>query len=209
VDTKGLYTHDEVELLRRARTFDQDALTCIYQTYHPAIYRYIYHHLGDAQVCQDLASEVFHRFLTALRGDSGPDRQLKAWLYRVAHNLIVDELRRRTHRDHSSLDGPLAELLTDKSPSPEERARYAIAGAHVRRALLQLTPEQRQVIVLKFLEGMDNSEIAEITGRTVGAVKALQFRGLDALRYALRSQDDQEPMREAAIRSPVAAVSSS
>jgi len=110
---------------------------------------------------------------------------VSAWLYRVAHNLIVDELRRRSYRNHYALDDELAETLSDAGQSPEEQAWTALRGAHVRAALLELTPEQRQVIVLKFLEGKSNAEVAELTGRTPGAVKALQHRALESLRDRL------------------------
>lgn len=176
---------DEIKLLERAREFDQEALTWIYQNYHDALYRYIYHHLGNAQTAEDLTSDVFRRFLQALRNGGGPTRQLNAWLYRVAHNLIVDDLRRRKHRDHKSLDGTLGDTLRDDAVGLDHLAGNAIAMERVRQALLTLTEEQRQIIVLKFLEGMSNAEVAKITGKTVGAVKALQHRGLDALRAQL------------------------
>jgi RNA polymerase sigma-70 factor (ECF subfamily) len=176
---------DEMNVLQKAHRFDQEALAWIYQTYHTTVYRYIYHHLSDAQTTQDLASEVFRRFLQALRDGGGPSRQLRAWLYRVAHNLIVDELRRRAHRDHASLDEAPAEMLGDPGRSPEELAGSAVTSARVREALLLLTPEQRQVIVLKFLEGLSNAEVAAITGKTISAIKALQHRGLGTLRQRL------------------------
>jgi RNA polymerase sigma-70 factor (ECF subfamily) len=175
----------EAQLLKRAREFDQAALTQVYKSYHAAIYRYIYHHLGDAQTAQDLASDVFRRFLQALRNGGGPTLQLQAWLYRVAHNLIVDELRCRKHRDHKSLDDAPGDALRDETFSLDNLVGNAIAMERVRYALLALTDEQRQVVVLKFLEGMSNAEAAEITGKTIGAVKALQHRALDALRAQL------------------------
>jgi len=180
--------HEE-NMLHSARRLDREALSWIYRTYHPAMYRYLYHHLGDAQTAQDLASEVFRRLLQELRDGGGPSRQLSAWLYRVAHNLIVDELRRRTHRDHHPLDERLVETLSDSSKSPEELAGTAVTNARIRAALHDLTPEQREVIVLKFLQGMSNAEVAEITGKTVSAIKALQHRGLGALREQLVASD--------------------
>jgi RNA polymerase sigma-70 factor (ECF subfamily) len=187
-ETQNHSSYDELDLLRQARRFDEDALTCIYQTYYTAIYRYIYHHLGDMQTAQDLASEVFRRFLQALRNGDGPTQQLSAWLYRVGHNLIVDELRSRAHRNHQPLDDVLGETLKDGGQSPEEMVGNAIAGTRVREALYHLTPEQRQVIVLKFLEGMDNAEVSRITGKTVSAVKALQHRALCTLRDQLDAE---------------------
>ena len=194
MDHKHRKHPDEAKLLKRVREFDQEALTWVYQTYHDAIYRYIYHHVGDVQVSEDLASEVFRRLLRALHNGGGPTRQLSAWLYRVAHNLIVDEIRRREHRDHESLDEPLGDVLSDGADSLEWLAGNALAMERVRVALLELTEEQRQVVVLKFLEGMDNAEVSKITGKTVGAVKALQHRGLEALRAQLVTPQEPVPV---------------
>ena len=88
MDAKGYGQPDEAKLLKQAREFDEGALTYIYQTHHDAIYRYIYRHLGDVQTAQDITADVFRRFLQALSNGVGPTRQLSAWLYRVAHNLI-------------------------------------------------------------------------------------------------------------------------
>jgi RNA polymerase sigma factor (sigma-70 family) len=118
---------DEAKLLKRAQKLDQEALTCIYQNYRDAIYRYVYHHLGNAQTAEDLTSDVFRRFLQALRNGGGPNRQLKAWLYRVAHNLIVDELRRRKHRNHKSLDETLDDTLRDDAVGLDRLVGDAIA----------------------------------------------------------------------------------
>jgi RNA polymerase sigma-70 factor (ECF subfamily) len=176
---------DEADILERARELDQAALTWVYQTYHVSIYRYLYHHLGDVQTAEDLASDVFRRFLESMRKGRGPTRQLRAWLYRVAHNLIVDELRRRKHRNHRSLDETLVETLGDARQCPSDLAYGAAAGAHVREMLLDLAEEQRQAVVLRFLEGMSNAEIAQVMGKSVGAVKALQHRALSILRRRL------------------------
>ena len=178
-------------MLERAREFDQDALTWVYQTYHDAIYRYIYHHIGSAQTAEDLAADVFRRFLQAIRKGGGPTRQLSAWLYRVAHNLFVDELRRRQHRDHDPLDSPQSRALKDLSASPAELVDLSLAQGHMREALFELTDDQRDVIVLKFIEGMSNTQVAEITGKTIGAVKSLQHRGLTTLRDLLEPSQKQ------------------
>ncbi len=181
----------ESQLLKRARHLDAETLTWIYQEFHDPIYRYIYHHLGQPQTAQDLTSDVFRRFLQALRTGGGPNRKLGAWLYRVAHNLIVDELRRQKHRDHDSLDGMLGDGLKADGESLEDLVGKTEVAERTRLALLTLTEEQRQVVVLKFLQGMSNAEVAEVTGKTVGAVKALQHRGLDILRAQLAAPQTQ------------------
>jgi RNA polymerase sigma-70 factor (ECF subfamily) len=160
---------------------EEAALATIFDTYYPPIYRYIYHHIGHEQTVEDLAAEVFSRLLEHLNNGRGPRDHLKAWLYRVAHNLVVDELRRRRHRDHLELD----ERLPDQDAGVEDEARRSILAARARGALADLTPKQRSVIVMKYLQGMSNDEVASALALPVGAVKSLQNRGLAALRRSL------------------------
>ncbi|MFQ5873640.1 MAG: RNA polymerase sigma factor, partial [Dehalococcoidia bacterium] len=174
----------ERHLLRRARALDEQALSAIFDMYYPLLYRYIYHQVGHTTTAEDLTADVFIRLLKQLRSGHGPDRRLKPWLYRVAHNLVVDHWRRDAHRDHDQLD----EELPAVEEGTEQQAQRAILRQQARAALDTLTDKQRAVIILKFLEGMDNAEIAEVLEMTVGAAKALQSRGLAAMRsYLVRS----------------------
>jgi RNA polymerase sigma-70 factor (ECF subfamily) len=172
--------HDD-ELLSKARGFDREAITTIYDTYHQPLYRYVYRQVGSVEVARDLTAEVFQRFLQALKNGNGPNQQLKAWLYRVAHNLVVDYFRRRQHRD----DLPLDEYRLYSDSDPVHTAEEHIDSECVMAALNRLTPEQRQVISLKFFAGMSNQEAAEVMAKPVGAVKALQHRAIAALQIWL------------------------
>jgi RNA polymerase sigma-70 factor (ECF subfamily) len=172
---------DEQALLRRARRLDEAALATIFDTYYAAIYRYAYYHTGHAQTGEDLAARVFQRLLAHLHEGRGPDRQIKAWLYRVARNLIVDEARRGQHRDHLPLD----ETLADDGDAPEELALHTMQTEAVHVALLTLPDDQRDVIVLRFLAELDVAEVAAVLDVTPGALKARQHRALKALRRAL------------------------
>jgi RNA polymerase sigma-70 factor (ECF subfamily) len=163
--------------LDREAPLDRARLAAVYDEHHPAIYRYVYRQVGDVETARDLAAEVFHRLLRAARGDAGPDRHLKAWLYRTAHNIVVDHYRRQGHRRHLPLD----EGLIDAGDDPASSAERRLSAARVRDALSRLTPDQQQVIVLKFLEGLSNQEVADVLGKPVGAVKSLQHRALAAL----------------------------
>lgn len=175
---------EERDLLRRARQLDEAALATVFDTYFPALYRYFYHHVHQAQTAEDLAAEVFCRMLEQLAKGSGPRKHLRAWLYRVAYNLIVDNSRRSVHRNHDSLEEDTACATLDM----EERTDALLLRAEARAALMSLTPQQREVIILKFLEGYENQEVARILGTTVGAVKALQHRGLAAMEQALNGR---------------------
>lgn len=147
----------------------------IYDANAPRIYRYIYHRLGNQALAQDLTSEVFIRWL----GTRTTPDNLPAFLYRIAHNLVVDHLRRNPPA------GPLDENMAAGHGDPVQSAELDVERSRVRRALRRLTPEQEQVIVLKFLEGLSNEEIAQVVGKPVGAVKALQHRAMANLRLLL------------------------
>ncbi|MBN1991063.1 MAG: sigma-70 family RNA polymerase sigma factor [Anaerolineae bacterium] len=171
----------ELARLRRARAFDRAALAAIYDDYHQPIYRYIYRQVSEVETARDLTAEVFHRLLHAIQHGNGPEQNLRAWLYRAAHNSVIDHYRRQKHRRHL----PLKEELVDVNDDPAKIAEGYLSAQAVRAALQQLTLDQRQVLILKFLEGLSNQETAEVLGKPVGAVKSLQHRALAALQRRL------------------------
>lgn len=176
--------HPEDKILERARRFDESALAEIYDQYSSAIHRYAWRLLGDVDLAEDCVADTFRRFLEALQRGIGPKQYLKAYLYRVAHNWISDYYRRSP-----PMAVPLDELqLSDPQPGPSEEAQMKLWGQEVRKALKELTPDQRQVIVLKYLEGWSNAEIAQVLEKPVGAVKSLGQRGLQALRRNLADE---------------------
>lgn len=178
--------------LWQAWKFDRAALAGIYDEYYPLIYRYIYRRVGGVQTAEDLTAVVFQRFLEAIKTDAGPQHDPRAWLYRVAHNLVVDHYRRQQYRQHL----PLEETLMITGDNPEQTTSKALATEQLREALGHLTPEQQQVVSLKFLEGLSNAEVAAVMEKPVGAVKSLQHRGLVALQRLLStSEKEDEPTR--------------
>lgn len=168
----------EADLLIGARTFDMQSLGEIYDLYSPGIYAYSMRLLGDACLAEECVSETFARFLNGLRIGHGPSEHLQAYLYRVAHNWITDHYRR-----HSP---PTLQLPEDypvgEEKQPENQVSLRMEQERVRNALRSLTPDQRQVIILRFYEGWENEEVALAVEKPVGAVKALQHRALIALR---------------------------
>jgi RNA polymerase sigma-70 factor (ECF subfamily) len=147
----------------------------IYDSFAPKIYRYIFHRTGDRELAQDLTSEVFVRFLHARVEPAN----LNAFLYRIAHNLVADYFRRNLRSDE------LVEDVASELGDPVRFAELEMERSRLRRALKRLTPEQQQVVVLKFLEGLSNEEIARVLNKPVGAVKSLQHRALETLRSLL------------------------
>ncbi|MBN1313089.1 MAG: sigma-70 family RNA polymerase sigma factor [Anaerolineae bacterium] len=172
---------DDQTLIRMARRFDESALSAIFDRYYEPLYRYIYHQVRHVETAEDLAGEVFQRLLAKLQTGHGPERYLKAWLFKVATNLVIDESRRLVYRDHLEFD----ETLYAGGAGVDEQAQQAILIEHAHTALQKLTPKQRSIILLKFVEGLENDEVARIVGLPVGAVKSLQHRALGALRRHL------------------------
>jgi RNA polymerase sigma-70 factor (ECF subfamily) len=168
----------EQDLLLRARQLDPCALAEIYDLYSPRLYRYAVRLLDDACIAEDCVAETFSRFLQAIRTHKGPSDYLQAYLYRTLHNLVVDHYRRQ----------PPVQTLNDDSlgfGNIEESTDQNFRKLRVRGAIHELTPDQQQVIALKFLEGWENEEIAHILNKPVGAVKSLQHRALTNLQKIL------------------------
>ena len=171
-------------LLEQVQRFDEQALAEVYDQFSPGIFRYAVRLLGDANLAEECTAETFYRFLKALHHGNGPKDHLQAYLYRVAHNWITDYYRRNLP-DISVDSDRLAETESDRQPDPLEAAAQAQEQQRVRAALAGLTSDQRQVIILKYLEDWNNEQIAQALDKPVGAIKSLQHRALESLRRLL------------------------
>ena len=176
-------TNDSV-LLERAREYDAQALAEIYDRYAESIYRYAYRYVGDANLAEDLTSEVFLKLLQVLGTRRAPRKQLQGWLYRVARNLAVDWFRKQA-KGASIL---LIEELTPDGGSIVARLEQKQLHQDLREAISELTPEQQQVIVLRFGEGRKLKEIGRLMGKSEGSIKLMQYRAMRRLRKLLGNQ---------------------
>lgn len=170
-------------LVAAARTNPQTFLT-LYERYVERIYRYCYARLGNREAAEDATSDTFTKALAALcRYD---DRSFAAWLFRIAHNVVIDYARQRsTTALTDQLDRP------DSQPDPAEIAIAATDYAAVQKALGTLSAEQRAVIELLYA-GWTDDELAEQLGRSTAAVKQLRYRAMQHLRTIL-TRPDQHP----------------
>lgn len=172
-------------LADRLAAFDQQALAEVYDTYSPALYAFALRLLGDENLAEECVAETFLRFLKALQNGSHPIRELKPYLYRLAHNWIQDHYRQKGRRPLEILD----ESYADPQRAVDEEAEHRLLQEQARAALANLTAEQRLVIVLHFIEGWDQASIASALQKPLTAVKALQHRGLQALRRMLLKEE--------------------
>jgi RNA polymerase sigma-70 factor (ECF subfamily) len=176
----------DASYLQRIQRFEKEALAELYDRFSPGIYRYAMRLLGEADLAEECVAETFSRFLHGLQAGKGPDRYIQAYLYRIAHNWIADHFRRRPQPVLSLEE----DWLIDGELEPHQEMVQNLEREQVRAALVRLSPEQRQVIVLKYLEDFPHEEIAQVMNKPVGAVKALQHRGLAALRRLLVGEGD-------------------
>lgn len=192
-------TDREGSLLERVRRLDESALAEVYDAFSPVLYAYAYRQIGNADLAEDCVAETFSRMLTAIQRGGGPGENLRAYLYRVAHNWITDQYRRRPEvvslemqDDNMALRSAMLVGQNGDAQAggdPHRQAEIRAQQFQVRQALSRLTPEQRQVVALKYLEDFDLDEIAEMLGKPVGAIKALQHRALETLRRLLQPQE--------------------
>ena len=182
-DTRG-EDPDEQGLLERASRADPEALGALYDRYVGRIYSYIYHRVGQADLAEDLTAQVFARMLEAIREGRGWRTSFSGWLYRIAHNLVIDHYRRRGRATFVELEE--AQPIVADEADPVRKVEARLESEHLRAALAKLTEEQAQVIALRFLDEFSIAEVAAMMDKTEGAIKALQYRAVLALRRVMQ-----------------------
>jgi len=163
-----------------AIVLNKQDLTEIYDRYSPDIFRYACRFLDDNELAEDCVADTFHRFLIAVRGGTSFEN-IRAYLYRVAHNWITDHYRRHPPPSISLSD----EFHSDPEGNPSHLVAEELDRQRVRAALLMLPAEQRQVIELRFMEDWSHAEVSHALGKSVEATRALQYRAVEALRQIL------------------------
>jgi RNA polymerase sigma-70 factor (ECF subfamily) len=198
---------DERLWVDRARQGDSTAIGWLYDRYFDRIYRYVLFKVGSPEEAEDIAEAVFLRMIESITSFPWQGSGFAPWLYRIAHNQIVDTLRQRSRRPQVDID-PLAGFLIADTDDPHAHAEAADMRGHLRVALGRLTDLQAQVIALKFGGGLSNAEVGRLLGRTEGAVKALQYSALQNLHkslHDLRVDDGAPPTRLGTRRGKMAA----
>lgn len=178
----------EEELLAAAMQYNSAALGEVYDRYEAKIYSYIYRRTGDQSLAEDLTAQVFLKMLESIRNRKAWQSSFSGWLYRIAHNLVIDHYRRRDRQ--STIDLEDAPSLASDLEDPVETAEMNIDAERLRAAIRRLTDEQAEVVSLRFFEGYSIAEVATFTNRTEGAIKALQYRAVATLRTMLYDHVD-------------------
>jgi len=177
-------------LLKDAQRGVPAAYDRLYNLYADRIFRYVYARLGQRETAEDLTADVFVRLIQVLPrfrvNAERPVASFSAWLYRIAANLLTDHHRRQQHRQHAVITDH--DHLAGSGPSPDQHAVATEEGQLVIQALADLGHEQQAVVLYRFAEQYSTQQVADLMGKTTGAVKALQHRALISLRRLLSSE---------------------
>ena len=175
---------DDRPLIERVRRGDQDAARILFERYFDRIYNYVYARLGRNEDAEDLAIDTMTRSLTRLDLFHDQGVAFSSWLYRIAHNATIDHYRRQGKATLVPLDSAAMPASAD----PSELAVERLSNQDLREALRELTDEQQQVLILRFFQDLTAAQAAQIMGKSVGAVQALQHRALGSLERALEGR---------------------
>ena len=170
-----------------AKRSKEATLAALYEEYYGKIARYIFARTGNRTEAEDLAGEVFLKALESLGSYRERGIPMQAWLFKIAHNLVVDYLRQVTKRKTVSIDTVQLPAESDQQATAETN----IELARVTRALDQLTPAQRQVIELRFFAGLTSEQAGQALNKSGGAVREMQSAAIRRLRKLLQEESSR------------------
>jgi RNA polymerase sigma-70 factor, ECF subfamily len=176
-------------LVERAQQGDRAALEDLYLIHFDRIYGYLHVSVGNRQDAEDLTTQTFLKMLESIGKFRWQSAPFSAWLFRIAHNLAMDHFRagKRWQPEEE-----VPELEPDESTSAEAGALESIGRKSMLELIEDLSPEQQQVLTLKFVFNFANAETATILGKTEGAIKSLQHRALVSLQKQLEKREPSD-----------------
>ncbi len=177
----GCQVQDEQSLVHRAQQGDKEAFAQLYEEHFDKIYRYVALRIGNNTEAEDVTQQVFLNALRSISSFKWKGAPFSTWLFRIAHNLVVDYLRKRAKR----VTTPLDDSLVDSDSNPQKMTEQRLDIEQLISATERLTAAQREVISLRFAGELSVAEVAKIMDKSQGAVKALQHSAVVALRKAL------------------------
>jgi len=177
---------DELLLLHRAKSLDQEALAQIHERYYDSLFRYMAYRENDWQTAEDLTSEVFIRFLHAIQQKNAPQNTIRGWLFGTASLILKEHYRKKKRAQLVELDDTVPEEWLE----PIAKIEAQESKTALRQALADLTDEQQQVLALRFGYEMPIRDVAETMNKSEGSVKMLQVRAIAALTRLMGSESN-------------------
>jgi RNA polymerase sigma factor (sigma-70 family) len=173
--------------VRRAARGDEPSAGEIFDEFHPRVYRYALAKLGNPVDAEDVAAETFARVLKGLDRFVWKGGGFEAWIFRIAANLVVDQVRFRSRESLAEVPDQTDEDV-DRYWGPEAAFLQGESRDELREALSGLPGDQREVLVLRFAAGLDTKETGAVMGRKPNAVRQLQFRALQSMRDLMEKE---------------------
>lgn len=165
-----------IALVELARGGDSEAFGLLYDHYHPSVYRFLYYRVGSVALAEDLMSETFFRALRSMSSFRWQGKDFGAWLMTIARNLTADHYKSgRTRLEYTTEDMSAHDSTTE---GPENAVLASLTNEALLEALGELPTEQQECLIMRFLQGLSIAETAKVLGRSDGAVKQLQLRGV-------------------------------
>lgn len=186
-EKKEKLTEEEI-LINKSRT-DPEAFGLLYERYVDKIFNYVYFRVGSTDDAQDLTAKVFFKALKSISSYRYMGLPFSAWLYRIAHNLVANYHRDRSKMVEISIEN-LTITDTSKASAPEVQLSKQQDNAYLLKLINDLSPQKKELIILKFVQRLSNEEIGQIFGKTEGAIKSLYHRTLLELKD--RAKDDSD-----------------
>jgi len=165
-----------IALVELARKGDTEAFGQLYDHYHTSVYRFLYYRVGSVPLAEDLTAETFFRALRSMSSFRWQGKDFGAWLMTIARNLTTDHFKAGRTRLESTTED--MSTLDTTSEGPEGAVLASLTNEALLEALSELPTEQRECLVMRFLQGLSIAETAEVLGRSAGAVKQLQLRAV-------------------------------
>jgi RNA polymerase sigma-70 factor (ECF subfamily) len=177
-------------LIEQAQAGDTKAFGLIYDRYLDTVFRFIYYRVGNRQLAEDLTGDTFLRALKRIGSFTWMGRDLGAWLVTIARNLVADHFKSGRYRLEVAVGDVPQEgrVDTSREGNPDLMAVDFLSNLQLLTAVKDLSPEQQECVVLRFLHGFSVAETAFVMGKNEGAVKALQYRAVRALHRILAEQ---------------------
>ncbi|MCH7652375.1 MAG: sigma-70 family RNA polymerase sigma factor [Chloroflexi bacterium] len=176
------------DLVRKAQEGDQSSFALLYERFFDQIFRYVSFKTGSPTEAEDITGDVFVRMIESIHRFKWQGHPFSSWLFRIAHNLIVDYFRKKGKKALVPLEGS-ADNLRSAHVDVDRRIDLEIAMDEIRRAMEGLTDLQREVISMRFAGGLSVAETARAIGKKDNAIKALQHAGLKKLRMTLAAEN--------------------
>jgi len=177
------YSEEKIKnIVKKAKSYNKEAFAQIYEIYHDPIYKYIFYRTGDNEITNDLTHDVFHKILKNIKNYKLGDVPFSVWVFKISKNILINFYK---HKEIENKHGYLLSehLITKNDSKNHDINRYLVD------AINKLKLEERRVIIYKFISDLSNKETADILGKSIGAIKSIQYRAIKKLNKILIKKD--------------------